>query len=47
MLAESALCLARDELSVRGGFWTTASAMGDALIARLGDNAGVSFTIEE
>jgi short subunit dehydrogenase-like uncharacterized protein len=47
MLAESALCLARDELSVGGGFWTTASAMGDALIARLGDNAGVSFTIEE
>lgn len=47
MLAESALCLARDEGSVGGGFWTPASAMGEALLTRLGENAGVSFTLED
>ncbi len=46
MLAESALCLARDEVSVGGGFWTPASAMGEALLVRLSENAGVSFTLE-
>ena len=45
MLAESAVCLAQDELSVGGGFWTPASAMGDQLIERLGANAGVTFEI--
>ncbi|GIS02235.1 MAG: hypothetical protein CM15mP103_07860 [Gammaproteobacteria bacterium] len=35
MLAQAGLCLARDELSVGGGIWTTASAMGDALLSRL------------
>ena len=47
MLAESALALAQDELLVEGGFWTPASAMGDALLKRLPLNAGVNFTIEE
>ena len=47
MLAESALALAQDELPVEGGFWTPASAMGDALLKRLPLNAGVNFTIEE
>ena len=46
MLAECALCLARDELSSGGGFWTPASAMGDHLLARLQNNAGLSFTIQ-
>jgi short subunit dehydrogenase-like uncharacterized protein len=45
MLSESAVCLARDELSVEGGLWTPASAMGDALLARL-PKAGVTFLIE-
>ena len=44
MLAESAVCLAMDELDVGGGFWTPASAMGTRLIERLGSNAGVTFT---
>ena len=29
MLAQAGLCLARDDLSVGGGIWTTASALGD------------------
>ena len=46
MLAESALCLARDPLTVGGGMWTPASAMGEALLARL-PQAGVSFQVED
>jgi short subunit dehydrogenase-like uncharacterized protein len=45
MLSESAICLARDDLPSRGGFWTPASAMGDALLIRLVDNAGLSFEL--
>ncbi len=45
MLAECAVCLAQDELSVGGGFWTPASAMGDALLERLPANAGVTFEL--
>ncbi len=46
MLGESAVCLAHDALRVGGGCWTPASAMGDALLARLPENAGVTFTLE-
>jgi len=35
MLAQSALCLAEDDLDVGGGVWTTASAMAEPLIRRL------------
>jgi short subunit dehydrogenase-like uncharacterized protein len=35
MLAESAICLARDELAERAGQLTPAVAMGQALIDRL------------
>jgi len=45
MLGESAVCLAVDDLRVGGGFWTTAAAMGEPLLKRLNDNAGVSFTL--
>jgi len=45
MLSESAVCLARDDLPSRGGFWTPASAMGDALLRRLVDNAGLGFDL--
>ena len=46
MLAESALCLAFDELPETAGQVTTATAMGDALTARL-RRAGIAFeTIE-
>jgi short subunit dehydrogenase-like uncharacterized protein len=46
MLAESALCLAFDELPQSAGQVTTAQAMGDALLARL-RRAGISFEILE
>ena len=46
MLAEAAVCLARDDLEVSGGFWTPASAMGDALVGRLHERAGVTFEVE-
>ena len=47
MLAESAVCLAKDSLDVGGGFWTPVSAMGEALFARLTQRAGLSFELEE
>jgi short subunit dehydrogenase-like uncharacterized protein len=47
MIAESALALAHDDLPAQGGFWTPASAMGDALLERLPANAGVTFEIVE
>jgi short subunit dehydrogenase-like uncharacterized protein len=46
MLAESALCLAHDELPERAGQLTTAVAMGDALIERL-RRAGIAFEVLE
>lgn len=45
MLAESGLCLARDALDVKGGFWTPASAMGDALLERLRSRGGLRFEV--
>ncbi|WP_151480423.1 saccharopine dehydrogenase family protein [Streptomyces albicerus] len=44
MFAESALCLAFDELPSTSGQVTTAVAMGDALIERL-RSAGISFRV--
>jgi short subunit dehydrogenase-like uncharacterized protein len=44
MLAESALCLAFDELASTSGQVTTAVAMGDSLIERL-RGAGISFRV--
>jgi short subunit dehydrogenase-like uncharacterized protein len=46
MLAESALCLAFDELPETAGQVTTATAMGDALEARL-RRAGIEFKLLE
>jgi len=48
MVAESGICLARDVSrdAVGGGFWTTASAMGELLIGRLQAKAGLTFTLE-
>lgn len=45
MLSESAVCLAKDELPSEGGVLTPAAAMGDALLDRLQENAGLSFEI--
>lgn len=49
MLAQSALCLAQDVSrdEVGGGFWTPATAMGDKLLARLEEHAGLSFEVVE
>jgi short subunit dehydrogenase-like uncharacterized protein len=44
MLAESALCLAFDELPARAGQLTPAVAMGDALLGRL-QRAGIKFEV--
>ncbi len=44
MLAESALCLAHDDLPETAGQVTTAAAMGDALIERL-TGAGIAFRV--
>jgi short subunit dehydrogenase-like uncharacterized protein len=46
MLAESALCLARDPHDGPGGVLTPASAMGAALLARL-RAAGLTFDVRE
>jgi short subunit dehydrogenase-like uncharacterized protein len=46
MLAESALCLAFDQLPESSGQVTTAVAMGDALLGRL-QRAGIAFRVLE
>ena len=46
MLAESALCLAFDELPISSGILTPSVAMGDALLKRLQENAGLNFSIK-
>ena len=46
MIAECAICLRRDTPDVAGGFWTPGAAMKDALIKRLIDHAGLTFTVE-
>ncbi len=49
MIAESALCLARDvgPDQTPGGVWTPGAALGRKLIARLEANAGMRFRIED
>ena len=47
MLAEAAVCLAQDDLPEMYGVVTPASAMGDALLQRLQERAGLSFAIKE
>ena len=46
MLAESAICLLQD-CDIGGGVYTPAPAMGDKLIARLVDHAGLYFRMEK
>jgi len=47
MLGEAAVCLACDvdRSEVGGGFWTPATALGDALIERLVAHAGLTFEV--
>jgi short subunit dehydrogenase-like uncharacterized protein len=46
MIAECAICLLRDTPEVPGGIWTPGAAMGNRLIKRLVDNAGLTFDVE-
>ena len=46
MIGECAVCLLRDAPEVRGGIWTPGAAMGDRLIKRLVDHAGLTFEVE-
>ncbi|MEM6380143.1 MAG: saccharopine dehydrogenase NADP-binding domain-containing protein [Bacteroidota bacterium] len=46
MLAESAICLAKDETPNVAGVLTPSIAMGDALLERLAANAGLTFSVE-
>jgi len=47
MIAECAICLLRDAREVHAGIWTPGAAMGDRLIKRLVEHAGMTFTVEE
>jgi short subunit dehydrogenase-like uncharacterized protein len=48
MISESAMCLARDvgRDETAGGVWVPGAAMGRKLIARLEQNAGMKFMLE-
>jgi len=46
MLAESAVCLAKDKLPNTSGILTPSVAMGDSLLIRLEKNAGLTFSFK-
>lgn len=46
MIAEAAVCLVKDSLSVGGGIWTSASALAEPLMHRLEKDAGMTFKVE-
>ena len=46
MLGEAAVCLAKDDLSDVSGILTPSIAMGDALLTRLQESAGLTFSYE-
>jgi len=46
MIAESAICLVKDCLELKGGIYTPAPSMGKKLIKRLVDNAGLTFDLD-
>lgn len=45
MLGEAAACIALDTEGKEGGFWTTSTLMGDALLERLQKHSGLTFEI--
>lgn len=46
ILGEAAVCLLeRDRADIGGGFWTPATALGDALVDRLRARAGLTFEV--
>jgi len=46
MISECAICLLRDTPEIPGGIWTPGAAMGNKLIKRLVDQAGLTFEVE-
>src|SRR6201991_4354508 len=46
IISECAICLLRDAPDVKSGIWTPGAAMGDRLIKRLSDHAGLTFAVE-
>jgi short subunit dehydrogenase-like uncharacterized protein len=46
MIAECAICL-REMPDIPAGIWTPGAAMGDRLIKRLIDHAGITFDVEK
>ena len=46
MLAESAVCLAKDKLASTSGILTPSVAMGNSLLKRLEENAGLTFNFK-
>lgn len=47
MIAESAICLLLNPEAASGGIWTPGAALGELLISRLQQNAGLSFALED
>ncbi len=47
MITECAICLLRDAPEVPAGIWTPGAAMGNRLIKRLIDHAGITFEVEK
>jgi saccharopine dehydrogenase (NAD+, L-glutamate forming) len=49
MLAQAGLCMALDveKTDLPGGFWTPSTAMGDKLVTRLIQHAGLEFEVIE
>ncbi len=46
IMSQAAVCLVQDvDPTIEGGFWTPATLMGDALIVRLHNHAGVTFEV--
>jgi short subunit dehydrogenase-like uncharacterized protein len=46
MIAETAVCLVHEATDVPGGVWTPGAALGERLVKRLADRAGLSFKDE-
>ena len=46
MITESAICLIKESSDLAGGIYTPAAALGNKLIKRLEDNAGLTFKVE-
>ena len=46
IIAETAICLVKEATDVAGGIWVPGAALGDRLVTRLADHAGLTFKDE-